>query len=112
MPRAAADSLTAEQLFRSNDCTGGDAASGRSKRLRAKVCIHAGCNAALAMAGFYQEIGSLAGAGLVDLSAGTILTIGGNDASTVFSGAISGSGGVTKIGKGEFSLTGTSSLFG
>jgi outer membrane autotransporter protein len=68
--------------------------------------------AVLALAGFDQEVGSLGGAGTVDLAAGSILTLGGNDTSSLFSGVISGSGGLTKTGGGEFALTGDSTYSG
>ncbi|MGJ4931680.1 autotransporter domain-containing protein [Bradyrhizobium sp. HKCCYLS2038] len=61
--------------------------------------------------GFDQTIGSLTGAGAVLLGAGT-LTAGGDNSSTTFSGAISGSGGFTKTGSGRMILTGTSSYTG
>src|SRR5215831_13820333 len=48
---------------------------------------------------FNQTIGSLAGAGAVTLGAAT-LTTGSDNTSTTFSGTISGTGGVTKIGAG------------
>ena len=54
-----------------------------------------------------QEIGSLAGAGSVTL--GGSLTAGGNGASTLFSGAISGAGGLTKKGAGTLTLSGANS---
>jgi autotransporter-associated beta strand protein/T5SS/PEP-CTERM-associated repeat protein len=60
---------------------------------------------------FNQTIGSLAGAGNVTLGAGT-LTTGNDNTSTTFSGAISGTGGLTKIGAGTLVLTGTSTYSG
>jgi autotransporter-associated beta strand protein len=56
-------------------------------------------------------IGSLAGDGLVNL-AGHILTIGGNNLSTSFSGIISGSGKLTKSGTGTLALDGANSYSG
>ena len=51
---------------------------------------------------FNQTIGSLAGAGIVTLGAAT-LTAGNDNTSTTFSGAIFGTGGLTKTGAGTFS---------
>ena len=61
--------------------------------------------ATLDLASLNQTIGSLAGAGSVTLGSAT-LTTGGNNTSTTFSGAISGTGGLTKIGTGTMVLTG------
>lgn len=58
-----------------------------------------------------QEIGSLAGAGSVTLSGGS-LTAGGNGTSTLFSGTISGAGGLTKKGAGTLTLTGANAYTG
>ncbi|MFZ3350038.1 MAG: autotransporter domain-containing protein [Xanthobacteraceae bacterium] len=67
--------------------------------------------ATLDLNGFSQTLGSLAGAGNVTLGSGT-LTAGGNNASTTYSGAISGSGGFNKAGSGTLLLTGTSDYTG
>jgi autotransporter-associated beta strand protein/T5SS/PEP-CTERM-associated repeat protein len=67
--------------------------------------------ATLDLNGFNQSIGSLAGAGNVTLGAGT-LTTGGDNTSTTFSGAISGTGGLVKQGTGALTLTGVSSYTG
>ena len=67
--------------------------------------------ATLDLNGFDQTIGSLAGAGMVTLGAGT-LTTGGDNSDTTFSGPISGSGGLTKEGSGIFTLSGTNSYTG
>jgi len=60
---------------------------------------------------FNQTIGSLAGAGSVTLGAGT-LTTGSDNTSTTFSGTISGTGGLTKIGAGTLVLTGNNPYSG
>ncbi|MGJ5205591.1 autotransporter domain-containing protein [Bradyrhizobium sp. HKCCYLR20261] len=67
--------------------------------------------ATLDLNGFDQAIGSLAGSGNVLLGA-AMLTAGGNNGNTSFSGAISGSGGFTKTGTGRMTLTGTNNYTG
>src|SRR5690606_18648870 len=64
--------------------------------------------AVLDLAGFDQTIGSLAGAGHVALGTAT-LTTGGDGSSTTLDGTIDGSGGLTKLGSGTFTLAGTGS---
>jgi len=60
---------------------------------------------------FNQTIGALAGDGPVRLGTAS-LTTGGNNASTVFSGEISGSGGLIKTGTGRFIITEANSYAG
>jgi YVTN family beta-propeller protein/autotransporter-associated beta strand protein len=60
---------------------------------------------------FSQTIGSLSGVGSVTLGAAT-LTTGNDGTSTTFSGGISGTGGLTKIGGGTLVLSGTNSYAG
>ncbi|HEY4942180.1 MAG TPA: autotransporter-associated beta strand repeat-containing protein [Rhizomicrobium sp.] len=67
--------------------------------------------ATLDLNGFNETIGSLAGAGLVTLGSAT-LTAGGDNSSTLFSGAIAGGGGLIKAGTGTFVLTGANSYAG
>jgi outer membrane autotransporter protein len=67
--------------------------------------------ATLDLNNFDQAVGSLAGAGAVTLGAATLFT-GGDNTSTTFSGTISGSGGLIKIGPGTLTLTGTSTYAG
>jgi outer membrane autotransporter protein len=67
--------------------------------------------ATLDLNNFNQTIGSLAGAGSMTLGAAT-LTAGNDTTSTTFSGVISGSGGLTKIGSGTLMLSGISSYSG
>ncbi|WP_193907415.1 autotransporter-associated beta strand repeat-containing protein [Cellvibrio polysaccharolyticus] len=67
--------------------------------------------ATLTLGGGSETIGSLLGAGNVVL--GYNLTMGGNNASTTFSGVISGTGnGITKIGSGTFTLSGSNTYTG
>jgi len=56
-------------------------------------------------------IGSLSGKGSVLLGANT-LTIGSNNLNTTFSGAIQGTGGLTKTGSGALTLTGANTYTG
>ena len=68
--------------------------------------------ATLDLAGFNQTIGSLAGAGSVTLGSAT-LTTGNDNTSTTFAGTMSGiGGGLTKIGAGTLTLSGSSTYSG
>ncbi|MBQ0931872.1 beta strand repeat-containing protein, partial [Ideonella alba] len=62
--------------------------------------------------GSAQSVGSLAGAGQVDLQ-GQRLTVGANNASTTFSGDLlstgTATGGLTKVGSGNLTLSGSAS---
>ena len=53
-----------------------------------------------------QLIGSIGGAGQIQLDEGVVLSAGGNNSSTTFSGIISGDGGFTKQGSGVLSFSG------
>ncbi|MFO6448897.1 autotransporter-associated beta strand repeat-containing protein [Erythrobacter sp. NE805] len=62
--------------------------------------------------GFNASVGSLAGSGTITLGSAT-LTLGGDDTSdAIFSGVISGSGGLTKTGLGSQSLSGVNTYTG
>ena len=67
--------------------------------------------AVLDLNNFNQAIGSLAGAGAVTLGAAT-LTTGNDNTSTTFSGAISGTGGLTKVGGGILTLASANTYAG
>lgn len=54
---------------------------------------------------FSDAIGSLAGAGNVNLGSGS-LSVGSANTSTTFSGVVRGSGGLTKLGTGTLTLSG------
>jgi outer membrane autotransporter protein len=60
---------------------------------------------------FSNSVGSLAGAGDVTLRSAT-LTSGGNDTTTTFSGVLSGTGGLTKIGTGTMTLSAANTYSG
>ncbi len=59
-----------------------------------------------------ETIGSLAGAGNVNVGAAAILTAGGNGGNTTYSGVISGAGGFTKAGGSKMILSGVNTFAG
>ena len=71
-------------------------------------------NAALDLNGLQQAVGSLSGAGSVINSSGSwsTLTVGNDNTSTLFSGVISGSNALTKVGTGTLTLSGANTYFG
>ena len=73
------------------------------------VTVAAG--ASLDLNNLSQSLASLAGAGTVQLGSAT-LTTGSSNASTTFSGAIAGTGALTKVGTGTLTLSGTNSYSG
>lgn len=81
---------------------------------RSDYTIDSGATLELAAPDWHiATIGSLAGAGNLKIGgANSTLAIGANNASTVFSGTISGTGSLSMIGSGKLSLTGTSALEG
>ena len=84
---------------------------GVNDTLSSATALTVASGATLDFSSFNDTIGSLAGAGSVLLGSGRITT-GGNNTATTFSGALSGTGGVTKAGTGIFTLSGTSAYSG
>jgi autotransporter-associated beta strand protein len=69
--------------------------------------------ATLDMNGYADTVGSIAGAGSITLGAsGSALQMGGANTSTTFSGGISGSGYLQKIGTGTLTLSGVNTYTG
>jgi autotransporter-associated beta strand protein len=94
--------------------TGVDAGTlkaGAADSFAAGSAVTVASGATLNLNGFDETIASLAGAGSVTLGSGT-LTTGGNDTSTTFSGGITGTGGLIKVGTGVFTLSGTNGYTG
>ncbi|HEY1378783.1 MAG TPA: autotransporter-associated beta strand repeat-containing protein [Gemmataceae bacterium] len=68
-------------------------------------------NGGLDLGGFAaQTLAGLAGTGNINLG-GTALTVGGNNASTTYSGLLSGTGSLTKVGTGTLTLSNTSNSY-
>jgi autotransporter-associated beta strand protein len=89
----------------------GTMAAGAANVLAPHSAFTVDSGAILALNGFDQTIGSLAGSGATQLGAGK-LTTGNDNTSTTYAGAISGSGALTKIGSGTFLLSGTNTYGG
>jgi hypothetical protein len=62
-----------------------------------------GFQSVLALNNFNQTVASLAGLGTVQLGS-AILTMGGDNTNTLYSGGITGTGGLTKVGIGTFAI--------
>ena len=71
-------------------------------------------NAAFDLNGISQAVGSLAGAGSVanGSAAWSTLTVGNDNTSTLFTGVISGSNALVKVGGGTLTLSGANTYFG
>ena len=67
--------------------------------------------ASLNMLNNSQSIGSLAGSGTVNMGSGN-LTTGNDNTDTLFSGTITGAGGLNKVGSGIFTLDGSPQYLG
>ena len=74
--------------------------SGAADRIANTSAVTVAGGATFDLNNFAETIGSLAGAGNVTLGTG-ILTAGGNNTSTAYSGVVSGTGGLTKAGHGD-----------
>ena len=99
-----------------NSYTGGTLAVGGILRAGAADvfgpgAMFVGAGAMLDLDSHSQTVGSLAGAGSITLGTAT-LTSGGNGATTLFSGPISGAGSLVKVGGGTLVLTGTNTYSG
>lgn len=91
--------------------TAGTLALGTADALSDTTAVAISSGATLQLAGANETVGSIAGNGTIALGAHT-LTTGGTNASTVFSGAISGAGGLVKTGSGALTLSGANTYSG
>ncbi|HET6471914.1 MAG TPA: autotransporter-associated beta strand repeat-containing protein, partial [Pseudomonadales bacterium] len=82
-----------------------------ANRIADTSAVLVGSGATFDLNNFAETVGSLAGAGTVTLGSAT-LTAGGDNTSTNFSGAASGTGGLTKAGTGTLTLSGANSFTG
>ena len=89
----------------------GTFAAGVANTFSSASSISVASGATLDLNNYSQVIGSLAGAGSTTLGSAT-LTAGGDGKSTIYSGVIAGTGGITKAGAGTFSLTGANTYTG
>jgi fibronectin-binding autotransporter adhesin len=83
---------------------------GSAARFSASPAVTGSAGTAILLSGS-ETFGSLAGAGSLVIGGGT-LTTGGNHTTTIWSGVISGAGGLTKSGSGGFTLSGANSYGG
>ena len=90
---------------------GGTLQSGNVNAFSPNSAHTVAAGATLDLNNFNNIIGSLAGPGNVTLGS-AILTAGGDNSSTTFSGVMSGTGGLTKVGTGTFMLTGDNTFTG
>lgn len=108
--------LTAAHSYTgSTTISGGTLALAAADALADSTRVSIAAGAALKLAGFSDTIGSLTGTGAVILDSGTLAVgaahVTGYNA-TLFSGSISGVGGLTKVGAGDFQLSGTNTYSG
>ena len=89
----------------------GTLALGAAERIRNQSAVTVAGGATFNLAGFAETVGSIGGAGDVTLGAGT-LAAGGNNTSSVYSGVISGTGGLVKEGTGTLTLSGANTYTG
>lgn len=90
---------------------GGTLQAGAENTLSSASAVTVNSSGTLDLHGFSQNVASIAGTGTITLGSGT-LTVSGNNSSTIFSGSISGSGGLAKTGTGTLTLTGVNNYTG
>ncbi|MBX3419114.1 MAG: autotransporter-associated beta strand repeat-containing protein [Pirellulaceae bacterium] len=84
---------------------------GNNERIPNGSALTVSSGATFNLNNFNETIGSLTGAGNVVFGSGNLIT-GGNNGSTTFSGAMSGSGSLTKRGSGTFTVSNNNTYSG
>src|SRR5579883_358991 len=101
----------AENYTGTTSVTAGTLQMGIANAISSSSPVSVSSGATFALASNDQTIGSLAGAGTVSLGSAA-LTLGGDNSSTTFSGAINGTGSLVKNGSGTLTLSGSNSYQG
>ena len=86
--------------------------SGRANIFGQSSSIAIGDGATVDLNGFNQTLGSISGAGTLTLGNSAMLTLGGDNSTSTFTGTVGGSGGITKNGTGTLTLGGTNTFTG
>ena len=84
---------------------------GSTNALPTNTAVSITGGAVLDLRSFATQVGGLAGAGDVQLGS-AILSLGGNNATTTYSGIMSGTGGLVKTGIGSLTLSGSNAYSG
>jgi outer membrane autotransporter protein len=95
----------------STTLAGGTLEAGAANVLSAASAHQLAAGTTLRLNNFDQTVGSIAGSGAIDLGSAR-LTAGGNHQTTLYDGAITGTGGLTKTGTGTLILAGNNGYTG
>ncbi len=83
-----------------------------SNQIADTVAVTVNADGRLALGTFTESIASIAGTGLIDLGTSGYLTVGANNSSSTFGGAITGAGTLEKAGTGTLTFNSTISFTG
>ncbi len=91
--------------------SGGTLRLGAANRIADTSAVTVASGATFDLNSLAETVGSIAGAGNITLGSAT-LTAGGDGTSTLFSGIVSGTGALTKLGAGTLTLSGANTYTG